>query len=110
MDLPLAGDPDELALQRAGFAAMLRGEVLAPTELGSRAGLDNHRADEAFAKLRERGSVTATDDGRVDGIAGVTVRRTRHQLTGVIGGQEQPVLLLRSQNGDISLQVNDGGM
>nr|HQH74480.1 DUF4097 family beta strand repeat-containing protein [bacterium] len=35
---------------------------------------------------------------------------TRHQLTGVIGGQEQPVLLLRSQNGDISLQVNDGGM
>lgn len=81
MDLPLAGDPDELALQRAGFDALLRGDVLAPTELGSRAGLDSHRADQAFAKLRERGSVTATDDGRVDGIAGVTVRRTRHQLT-----------------------------
>jgi len=81
MDLPLAGDPDELALQRAGFAAMLRGEVLAPTELGSRAGLDSHRADEAFAKLRERGSVTVTDDGRVDGIAGLTVLPTRHRLT-----------------------------
>lgn len=32
---------------------------------------------------------------------------TRHQLTGVIGGQEQPVLLLRSQNGDIRLRINE---
>lgn len=34
---------------------------------------------------------------------------TRHQLTGRIGDQEEPVLFLRSQNGDIKLRVNEEG-
>lgn len=85
MNLPLDGDADALAVQRVGLDALRRGDVLTPTELGSRAGLDPQRVNEVVAALLRRESVTVTDEGRIDGIAGLTVRPTRHQLT--IDGQ-----------------------
>ncbi len=79
--LPLDGDPEELALQAAGFAALRSGEVLTASELGFRAHLEGGRAEAASERLLGRGALLVTDDGRIDGIAGLTLRPTRHELT-----------------------------
>lgn len=79
--LPLDGDDDELALQRAGLEALRCGNLPTAAELAERAGLDLRRAENALAALVARESVTLTEDGQVDGIAGLTVRPTRHRLT-----------------------------
>lgn len=78
--LPLDGDDDELALQAAGFTLLLRGEALAIAELGFRARLGAGRAEAARDRLLARGALLVTDDGRIDGIAGLTLRPTRHQI------------------------------
>ncbi len=78
--LPLDGDDDELALQAAGFAAIRKTEILTPTELGFRAHMEAGRAEAASERLLSRGSLLVTDDGRIDGIAGLTLRPTRHEM------------------------------
>jgi len=78
--LPLDGDDDELAVQSAGFEAIRQGEALTPTELGFRAHLPGGRAEAACERLLAREALLVTEDGRVDGIAGVTLRPTRHGL------------------------------
>lgn len=78
--LPLDGDQDELAVQSAGFEAIRQGEALTPTELGFRAHLPAGRAEAACERLLAREALQVTGDGRVDGIAGLTLRPTRHEL------------------------------
>lgn len=79
--LPLAGDDEELALQAAGFAALLDGQVPTPTELAADAGLRPDRARAAATRLADRETLLTTDDGRIEAIAGLTLRPTRHELT-----------------------------
>ncbi|MEZ5323286.1 MAG: organomercurial lyase [Microthrixaceae bacterium] len=79
--LPLDGDDDELAVQKAGFLALLGGETVTAAELGVRAGLGPTRGATVVAALLARESATVAGDGRVDGIAGLTLRPTRHRLT-----------------------------
>jgi alkylmercury lyase len=78
--LPLHGQSDELALQRAGLAAIRTGQHLTVIELGVSAGLEPTRAQTAIDSLLARQAVTVTG-GRVDGIAGLTTRLTPHTLT-----------------------------
>lgn len=80
-NLVLDGTPDELAVQKAGFGALLAGESLTVAELSQRSGLDVVTVAAAVDALLGRESATVADDGRVDGIAGVTVRPTRHGMT-----------------------------
>lgn len=68
-------------MQAAGFAALRNGEVLTVSELGFRAHLEAGRAEAASERLLGRGALLVTDDGRIDGIAGLTIRPTRHELT-----------------------------
>lgn len=77
---PLDGHRDELAIQRAGLAAIRAGRHLTATELGSPAGLEPTRAQGVIDSLLARQAATVTD-GRVDGIAGLTTRPTKHTLT-----------------------------
>jgi len=77
--LPLDGNTDELAIQRAGLAAIRAGQQLTATELGTAAGLDVARSSAVIESLLLRQAVTVTD-GRVDGIAGLTMRTTKHAL------------------------------
>lgn len=79
--LALEGTADELAVQKAGFDALFDGRAPTPEELGSAAGLDAQRTGVALEAMLEKESLMVTDDGRIDGIAGVTARPTRHQLT-----------------------------
>lgn len=82
--LPLAGDDDEMALQAAGFAALLDGQVPTATELAFRAEIAPDRAEAAASRLSDRETLLTTDDGRIEAIAGLTLRETRHEL--VLGG------------------------
>ena len=83
---PLDGQPDELAIQRAGLAAIHSGQHLTPIELGVAANVDPMRAQAIIEDLLGRQAATVTD-GRVDGIAGLTTRPTKHTLT--IDGHER---------------------
>lgn len=74
---PLDGHRDELAIQRAGLAAIRAGQHLTATEFGSAAGLDPPPAQVVIDSLLARQAATVTD-GRVDGIgADVTGMRAR---------------------------------
>jgi alkylmercury lyase len=77
---PLDGHRDELAVQRAGLAAIRAGQHLTVTELGRAAGLGPTRAQGVIDRLLARQAATVTD-GFVDGIAGLTTRPTKHTLT-----------------------------
>ncbi len=77
--LPLGGQADELAVQRSGLAAIRAGQLLTVSELGRAAGLESTRASVVVESLLARQAVTVTD-GRVDGIAGLTTRPTKHAL------------------------------
>lgn len=77
---PLDGHADELAIQRAGLAAIRAGQHLTLTELASAASLEPSRVQTVIDGLLARQAVTVTD-GRVDGIAGLTTRPTKHTLT-----------------------------
>ena len=69
--LPLDGQPDELAIQRAGLAAIRSGQHLTPIELGVAADVDPMRAQAIIDGLLGRQAATVSG-GRVDGIAGLT--------------------------------------
>ena len=84
--LPLDGHADELAIQRAGLAAIRAGRHLTPTELGHAADLESRRAQTVIVDLLARQAATVAD-GRVDGIAGLTTRPTRHTL--IIDGHDR---------------------
>ena len=66
--LPLDGQPDELAIQRAGLAAIRSGQHLTPIELGVAADVDPMRAQAIIDGLLGRQAATVSG-GRVDGIA-----------------------------------------
>lgn len=76
-----AGDPAlEVAVRRAGFAALLDGRGLTLDELAGAAGVSREVAAEVAGALVAAGRATMTDDGRLDGIAGLTTRPTRHAI------------------------------
>lgn len=79
--LPLDGDDDELALQSAGFAALRRGLRPTAAELAFPAHLDVGRAESAARRLLGRETLLVDDEGRIEGIAGLTLRPTRHRMT-----------------------------
>lgn len=70
-----------MALQAAGFGALLEGETPTAADIAVRARLTPERAEAAAARLLGRETLLATDHGHIEGIAGLTVRPTRHQLT-----------------------------
>lgn len=78
--LPLDGDPDELALQAAGFTAVRKKQRPTAAELGPAAGLDVDRAEAAAARLLARETLLVDADGRIEGVAGLTLRPTRHRI------------------------------
>ncbi len=71
----------ELALARAGFSALWRGEALRPDEL-----IPDSKAPavELAGALARRGRAQIDDHGRLFGIHGLTLRATRHRF--VVGG------------------------
>jgi len=68
------------ALRRAGFAALVDGRSLSPAELARAAGLTEETAGAVMAGLVAAGRATVTAGGRLDGIAGLTLRPTRHAI------------------------------
>jgi hypothetical protein len=88
---PVAGggagaDPAlEAAVRRAGFAALLDGRGLALDALADAAGVSAEAAAEVVGALVAAGRATVSADGRLDGIAGLTTRPTRHAIEGPSG-------------------------
>lgn len=70
----------EVALRRAGFAALLDGRALTVPELAVAAAVPEADAAVVTGRLVAAGRATVTVDGRVDGIAGLTLRSTRHSI------------------------------
>jgi hypothetical protein len=70
----------EIALRRAGFAALLDGRALTVAELAVAAAISEVAAAAAAGRLVAAGRATVTPEGRVDGIAGLTLRPTRHSI------------------------------
>ena len=71
----------ESAVRRAGFAALLDGRPSTIPGLAVAAGVSDRPAVvAAVAALVAAGRATTTADGRVDGIAGLTARPTRHAI------------------------------
>ncbi|HMC80613.1 MAG TPA: organomercurial lyase [Acidimicrobiia bacterium] len=76
-----AADPAlEGAVRRAGFAALLEGRYPTLQELAVAAGVADEAAESVVTALVGAGRATVTPDGRLDGIAGVTGRPTRHAI------------------------------
>jgi hypothetical protein len=68
-------------VRRAGFAALLGGRTSTPPELAVAAGVSDGAAVATVVEaLVAAGRATRTTDGRVDGIAGLTTRPTRHAI------------------------------
>jgi hypothetical protein len=81
-------DPElelEAAVRRAGFAALLAGRYPTPAELAAAAGVPEEAVGPVLAALVAAGRATTTADGRLDGIAGVTARPTRHRIERIGG-------------------------
>jgi hypothetical protein len=79
----LSGPPDpalEAAVRRAGFAALLDGRFPTLPDLARAADVPDEAAAAVVAALVAGGRATTTPDGRLDGIAGVTGRSTRHAI------------------------------
>ena len=74
----MSGPPE--AVRRAGFAALLAGRCPTVVELAETAGLEEGEAAATVAGLVAAGRATVTADGRLDGIAGLTVRPSRHAI------------------------------
>jgi hypothetical protein len=71
----------ETAVRRAGFAALLDRRPSTIPELAVEAGVsDGPAVAAAVAALVAAGRATTTADGRIDGIAGLTARPTRHAI------------------------------
>jgi len=85
----VGGDPAlEVAVRRAGLAAMIDGRCPTPSELAVAAGSTVEAVTPVLAALAASGRATLAADGRLDGIAGVTTRSTRHAIVGP-GGRHQ---------------------
>jgi alkylmercury lyase len=77
----LALDPGVVtALRRAGFSAIRGGEPVTMGELATLAGVGRKDAIVVAAALVERGTATVDGRGRLDGIAGLTLRPSRHGI------------------------------
>jgi hypothetical protein len=75
------GDPAlEVAVRRAGLAALIGGRCPTPADLAVAAGSEEDAVAPVLAALVAGGRATLTPDGRLDGIAGVTTRSTRHAI------------------------------
>jgi Alkylmercury lyase len=73
--------PDAVrAVRRAGFAALLAGRRPTVAELAAAAGVTQDEAASAVRWLVAAGRATTAGDGRLDGVAGVTTRVTRHAV------------------------------
>jgi hypothetical protein len=70
----------ERAVRRAGFAALLAGRCQTVAELAAAAGVPEDAVASVVSALVAAGRATTTPDGRLDGIAGVTNRPTRHSV------------------------------
>ena len=105
--LPLDGQPDELAIQRAGLAAIRSGQHLTPIELGVAADVDPMRAQAIIDGLLGRQAATVSG-GRVDGIAGLTTRPTKHKswMPCLIGPFSGLLILLSAQGFPNRLCIN----
>jgi alkylmercury lyase len=78
--------PDDVrVIRRVAFSALRHAESLSPEELPRRTGLDDHAVNAALRWLDDAGLVERDAEGRVVGIAGLTLERTRHRL--VLDGQ-----------------------
>jgi len=89
-DLSAAGDPAlEGAVRRAGFAALLAGRCPTLSDLAAAAGVSEAAAGAMVAALMAGGRATTTPDGRLDGVAGVTGRPTRHTIERSAAGKIQ---------------------
>lgn len=70
----------EVAVRRAGFAALLDGRSPGLPELAATVGVAEDAVARVVAGLVEAGRATLADDGSVDGIAGLTRRLGRHAI------------------------------
>ena len=70
----------EAAVRRAGFALLVDGRCPTLAELAEAAGVSQEEAGAVVAALVAAGRATAAADGRLDGIAGLTTRQTRHAI------------------------------
>jgi alkylmercury lyase len=74
-------DPSqEGPVRRAGFAALITGRGPTLPELAAVAGVSEDTARAVVAALVAAGRATTTPEGRLDGIAGITTRPTRHAI------------------------------
>lgn len=69
-----------MALQAAGFGVVLAGRRPTAAELAGPAGLSVERAEAAAERLLARETLLTDDEGNIEGIAGLALRPTRHQL------------------------------
>lgn len=70
----------EVAVRRAGFVALLEGRPLTVLELVAASGLPEDVVAATIGTLVAAGRATVAPDGRLDGIAGLTRRPTRHAI------------------------------
>jgi len=73
--------PDTAALRSAGFRLLLEGgSPVAQSVWAEEAGVDRGAFERALREASDRGRVTLDDDGRLVGIAGLTIEPTTHRL------------------------------
>ncbi len=73
--------PEVAALRAAGFRLLLeKGRPIPLDDLAAAAGLPRHDVDEILARPEARGRVRLDGEGRVVGIAGLSIEPTRHRL------------------------------
>jgi len=74
--------PDEVALSRYAFRALLDGRAAAVAELPAALGLPPAAVEAALARLVERGTVAVEPDpARVVGVRGLSLVESEHRLT-----------------------------
>lgn len=74
--------PDVAALRHAGFTLLLEtGEPVTVDDLISATTIDPARVHEILESVRARGRVEFDDQGRLIGIAGLSLTPSRHELT-----------------------------
>lgn len=74
-------DPEQRRVRSAAFLALLRtGRPVSPRAVAQDAKTTVDTVTDVFAYFAERGSVQHDDNGRLVGIAGLTVQPTRHVI------------------------------
>lgn len=73
--------PDDVrVIRRVAFSSLRHAEILSSEELPLRTGLDDHAVNAALRWLTDAGLVERDAEGRVVGIAGLTLKPTTHRL------------------------------